>query len=389
MRPAIVCSSLLFLAGCSSPRGLARLQGMWLVDVDSTMREHHMTDKQVLPWDEDVTRDNLSRIRYEFRADTLVAFVCYQAEVDPGQSNRVSVYEEDDTSVTILLHPDNNGYTSDHPPLAELIKRGPIFSEVHGIYGLKEFEFTKADEAKLFHVTLDMQQNRSRAFSGIHLVRTDGPVPERKRQLPRNISLENPDHQLAVKFTVPATDETWDVTFVTIDESSGGGSGQHNSVRKVYTSRSSEGVKVTAKYRWDSGRCEASFIVPYGEDAEGHLNGVTYRATWQSKDEANIGRRNQVRAQQMRQFLRIDPVVLVLAAMDGLQIQRMSQHERNSSIGTGIGKPGPVEGAFADHGQLLPIRLGPLEEVAEVVAFDVGVDQLMALLVHHAHVHLP
>jgi hypothetical protein len=285
MKQILILVSLVLLAGCSSKEGLPKLQGIWLVDTKSTMLEHGL-GKQVLGWDDHVTPDNLSRIHYEFRGDHLLSFTCYQAEIDTGFSNRVSVYEQDDTSVIVLIHPEKKGYTTDHPPLDELIKRDPI-AAFHGIRGLVGFEFTKEHEAKLFRITLDAKRNRVRNYTGMHLVRADGPIPERKKQLPNNISLENPNCQLALKFTIPATDETWDVKFSTIDQSTGGGGGQHNSTRNVYTSRTPKGIKVTAKYRWKAGRSECSFIVPYGEDTEGHLNGITYRATWKEEDKAN------------------------------------------------------------------------------------------------------
>lgn len=282
----ITCYVMLtLLAGCSPLKGLTRLQGVWLVDVESTMMEHSL-GKQVLAWDDHVTPDNLSRIRYEFRGDNCLSFIDYLAEDDPGLSNKISVYEQDETSVTILIHPEKNGYTNSHPTLDELIKRDP-FAAFFGIRGLMGYELTGKDEARLFYVAIDAKWNKVRNFRGIHLFRTDGPVPERKKQFPNNISLENPNDELTIVLYISATDDTWEVTFSTIDQSLSREKGGNKTNWKVYTSRNPKGLEVTTKYRWESGRCEASFIVPYDEDSEGHLNGITYKATWKEKEKAN------------------------------------------------------------------------------------------------------
>ena len=48
----------------------------------------------------------------------------------------------------------------------------------------------------------------------------------------------------------------------------------------------------------------------------------------------------------------------------------------------------PAEHAFAAHCQAVLVRLDQLEEVLEVIVFDVGVDQFFALAIHQADVHL-
>ena len=73
----------------------------------------------------------------------------------------------------------------------------------------------------------------------------------------------------------------------------------------------------------------------------------------------DVGRRNQVGPQQMGQLLGVDPVVLVLAAVDVLQVQRMGQHELDARLEAGIRQPVPVERAFADHRQVVAVRLRP------------------------------
>ncbi len=285
MKRIFILVALVLATGCSSPKGLADLQGIWLVDTKSTMLEHSL-GKQVLGWDDHVTPDNLSRIRYEFHGKNMLSFVCYQQEHDSGVSNKVSIYKQDEMSITLLIHDRKHPYSNDQPPLDELIKRDPL-SAFHGIRGLLGFEFTRDNEAKLFHVALDAKRNEVRNFSGIHLVRTDGPVPKRKKRLPKHISLEDPDSVLHLVFSIPADGQTWDVAYSTIDQSSSGMTSGNQKHWEVYTTRNPKGVKVTAKYRWSAGRCEASFIVPYEEDVEGHLNGITYEASWKSEKKEN------------------------------------------------------------------------------------------------------
>ena len=102
-----------------------------------------------------------------------------------------------------------------------------------------------------------------------------------------------------------------------------------------------------------------------------------------------VGRRDEVGPQQVGQLFRIDAVVLVLPAVDVLEVEGMREHEGDLRLKAGIGQPVPVEGALAHHGQVVAVGFDPLEEIGEVVAQDVAVDQLLALPVHDADVHLP
>ena len=54
----------------------------------------------------------------------------------------------------------------------------------------------------------------------------------------------------------------------------------------------------------------------------------------------------------------------------------------------GVGQPIPPEHTFTADGEALLVGLDELEEVSEVVVLDVGVDQLLALAIHEADVHL-
>ena len=102
----------------------------------------------------------------------------------------------------------------------------------------------------------------------------------------------------------------------------------------------------------------------------------------------HVGRRDEVGAEQVRELVGVNAVVFVFAPVDGFDIKGVGQDEGQAGGFAGIGQPIPAEHAFAAHGQILLIRLDQLEEIAEVVIEDVGVDQLFALAIHHADVHL-
>ena len=90
----------------------------------------------------------------------------------------------------------------------------------------------------------------------------------------------------------------------------------------------------------------------------------------------------------MGELLRIHAVVLVFAAVDGSDIEGMSQDKSQPHLLAGIGQPIPAEHAFAADGETVLVRFGQLKEEAEVIVFDIGVDQFFALPIHDADVHL-
>jgi len=102
----------------------------------------------------------------------------------------------------------------------------------------------------------------------------------------------------------------------------------------------------------------------------------------------DVGGRDQIGPQQVGQFLAVDAVVLVLAAVDSFHIQRVSEDEGQAGFLTGIGEPVPIERALAADGQGMAVRFDEFEEVIEVVTVDVGMDQFVSLAVHQADVHL-
>ena len=91
----------------------------------------------------------------------------------------------------------------------------------------------------------------------------------------------------------------------------------------------------------------------------------------------------------MGDLLRIDPVIFVFATVDAAQVKSVGQDKSEASILAGVREPIPSKHAFAADGKIVTIRLNQFEEEVEVVVFDVGVDQLLALSIHDADVHLP
>ena len=102
----------------------------------------------------------------------------------------------------------------------------------------------------------------------------------------------------------------------------------------------------------------------------------------------DIGGRDEVGAQQMRDLFGINAVVFVLAAVDGLEIERVGQNEGQAGGLAGIGQPIPAEPAFGADGQVVAVRRDELEEEVEVIVPDVGMDELVAVAVHEADVPL-
>ena len=102
----------------------------------------------------------------------------------------------------------------------------------------------------------------------------------------------------------------------------------------------------------------------------------------------DVGRGDEVGAQQVGEFFGINAVVLVLAAVDGFEVEGVSQDKVQAGGLTGIRQPIPPEHAFGADGQVVAIRRDELEEVSEVIVPDVGVDELFTVPVHEADVHL-
>ena len=102
----------------------------------------------------------------------------------------------------------------------------------------------------------------------------------------------------------------------------------------------------------------------------------------------DVGRGDQVGAQQVSQFFRNRCGRSCFCRRDGLQIERMGQDKSQVGLVAGIGQPVPAEHAFTAHRQAVLVRFDAREEEGEVVFLDVGVQQFSSLSIHDTDVHL-
>jgi len=113
------------------------------------------------------------------------------------------------------------------------------------------------------------------------------------------------------------------------------------------------------------------------------------RAQWPQSGGIDISRRDEIAAKQRRDLFGVDAIVLVLAAVNGAQIERVCQDEGEIGFMAGIGQPEPAEHAFGADGQIVAVRSDEFEEELEVIVLDVGVDEFLPVPIHEADVHLP
>ncbi len=90
----------------------------------------------------------------------------------------------------------------------------------------------------------------------------------------------------------------------------------------------------------------------------------------------------------MGQLLGVDAVILVFAAVDEVEVERVGEDEGQALGLAGVGQPVQAEHAFGADGEVVAVGFDEFEEVGEVVVLDVAVDQFLALAVHDADVHL-
>lgn len=91
----------------------------------------------------------------------------------------------------------------------------------------------------------------------------------------------------------------------------------------------------------------------------------------------------------MGELFGIYTVVLVLTAVDGFDVECVRQHEGEARLMASVSQPIPAEHALAANREAVLVRFDELEEEAEVIVSDIGVNQLLALAIHNADVHLP
>jgi hypothetical protein len=89
--------------------------------------------------------------------------------------------------------------------------------------------------------------------------------------------------------------------------------------------------------------------------------------------------------QKRGDFLGVDAIVLRLAAVNGLHVQGVTEHEGNLLLGAQVGQPVPGEHAFTGDDQPLAIGRDGFEKGGRL-GHDFAVQHLVALLAEDAQV---
>jgi hypothetical protein len=92
-------------------------------------------------------------------------------------------------------------------------------------------------------------------------------------------------------------------------------------------------------------------------------------------------------AEEDRNLVGIHPIVLGLAAVDGLHVQGMAEDEGDVLAGAEIGKPVPAEDALSGDDQVVAVGRDGLEEELRIAAQVAVQKHVAALVVEDAQVH--
>ena len=96
--------------------------------------------------------------------------------------------------------------------------------------------------------------------------------------------------------------------------------------------------------------------------------------------------RQHAAAQQRRNLVAVEFIVLGLPSMKGSHIQRMPQHEVDPFVGAQVGQPVPGEHALDGYYEVLPIGLDHAQELFPA-GLQVAVQERFAGRIDNAHVH--
>ena len=99
-----------------------------------------------------------------------------------------------------------------------------------------------------------------------------------------------------------------------------------------------------------------------------------------------VGHRQHATAQEQRNLVAVNLVVLGLATVDRLHVERVPEHEGNVLSGAEIGQPVPCEHAFSADDKSLAIEANRVEKVVGPTG-QVAVNERFARLVDDADVH--
>jgi hypothetical protein len=120
-----------------------------------------------------------------------------------------------------------------------------------------------------------------------------------------------------------------------------------------------------------------------GDRCLGHPTSQSWRFVNASRFVLDVGGRDEIGAQQASELFGVDAVIFVFAAVDEVQIEGVSQNESQALAWQASARSWrtatiPAEQAFGADGEAVTVGLDELEEVLEVVVFDVAVDQFLA-----------
>jgi hypothetical protein len=92
-------------------------------------------------------------------------------------------------------------------------------------------------------------------------------------------------------------------------------------------------------------------------------------------------------AEQHRDLVGVDAIVLGLTAVDGLHVEGMAEHERDAFAGAQIGEPVPAEGALGGDDEVAAVGRDSLEEELGVTPQIAMEKFVAALVIEDAEVH--
>ena len=93
-------------------------------------------------------------------------------------------------------------------------------------------------------------------------------------------------------------------------------------------------------------------------------------------------------SQQHGEFLGINAVCFRFSAVNGFQVQRVTEQKWQVVNGTQVSEPVPVKGGFAADDEVLTLeRLECGKKICRFLRIEVPVDVLVAGMIHDTHVH--
>ena len=161
----IILIFICLVSGCKSDERIARLNGVWVVDVEATMFEYKLKDYSSFGPSENRKPENLKKDKYIFKGNQFTAYRWFDEE---GKTIPFIIKEHDKSSVTLLLKPANGKWTTSIPSIKERINAAPLAAWSF-ISRVLVVEFVDDSNARLYGLRVDAKGNLMRTFMGIHI----------------------------------------------------------------------------------------------------------------------------------------------------------------------------------------------------------------------------